>query len=179
MLLKGYEIKQILPCIANPEWIRLRVELTDDISEVLPYLNAILEGAVYNPKAPSLTFHKETKMITLMPRAINMAQVPDEEDARRTLEWLKDLINQTWQQRDKIAPSYERRELNAKVIADRLPKTNCKECGLPTCFAFAMSLVKGKRRLSDCPPLSLPEHRERREALEGILKAAGREELIG
>jgi len=48
MLLRGFEIRQVLPCIANPEWIRVKAELTDDISEVLPYLNAILKGAVYN-----------------------------------------------------------------------------------------------------------------------------------
>jgi len=177
MLLRGYEIKQILPCIANPEWIRVKAELTDDISEVLPYLNAILKGAVYNPGGPTLTFHKETKMITLMPRAINMAQVPDEEDAKRTLEWLKELINDTWENREKITPSHERKELSAKAIADRLPKTNCRECGLPTCYAFAINVLRGRRHLSDCPLLDLPEHKERREALEGILKAVGREDL--
>ena len=178
MLLRGYEIKQILPCIANPEWIRVKTELTDDISEVFPYLNAILKGAVYNPGGPTLTFHKETKMITLMPRAINMAQVPDEEDAKRTLKWLKELINDIWQRRSEITPVYERRELSARAIADRLPGTNCKECGLPTCFAFAMNVIRGRKRLRDCPLLAFPEHRERREVLEGILKAVGREELI-
>ncbi len=24
-----------------------------------------------------------------------------------------------------------------------LPKTNCKECGVPTCLAFAMNLASG------------------------------------
>lgn len=35
-----------------------------------------------------------------------------------------------------------------------LPKTNCKECGVPTCLAFAMSLAQGKAELSKCPYVS-------------------------
>jgi len=32
-----------------------------------------------------------------------------------------------------------------------LPKTNCGECGVPTCLAFAMSLAAGKAELAACP----------------------------
>ena len=67
MLLKGYRITEILPCIVNPEWIRVKMELTDDISEVFPYLNAVIKDATYNSKIRSLTFRKETKLITLLP----------------------------------------------------------------------------------------------------------------
>jgi len=35
-----------------------------------------------------------------------------------------------------------------------LPRTNCGECGVPTCLAFAMSLAGGKAELSACPYIS-------------------------
>jgi len=35
-----------------------------------------------------------------------------------------------------------------------LPKTNCKECGVPTCLAFAMNLASGKAELDSCPYVS-------------------------
>ena len=35
-----------------------------------------------------------------------------------------------------------------------LPKTNCGDCGVPTCLAFAMSLASGKVELSACPHVS-------------------------
>jgi acetyl-CoA decarbonylase/synthase complex subunit gamma len=35
-----------------------------------------------------------------------------------------------------------------------LPKTNCGECGVPTCLAFAMSLATGKTELTKCPHVS-------------------------
>jgi acetyl-CoA decarbonylase/synthase, CODH/ACS complex subunit gamma len=39
-------------------------------------------------------------------------------------------------------------------IFKMLPKTNCKECGHPTCLAFAMALAAGKAELSSCPYVS-------------------------
>jgi acetyl-CoA decarbonylase/synthase complex subunit gamma len=35
-----------------------------------------------------------------------------------------------------------------------LPKTNRKECGVPTCLAFAMNLASGKAELDACPYVS-------------------------
>ncbi|HVO83291.1 MAG TPA: acetyl-CoA decarbonylase/synthase complex subunit gamma [Syntrophobacteria bacterium] len=35
-----------------------------------------------------------------------------------------------------------------------LPKTNCGECGVPTCLAFAMALAAGKAELDKCPYVS-------------------------
>ena len=35
-----------------------------------------------------------------------------------------------------------------------LPKTNCKECGVPTCLAFAMNLASAKAELDSCPYVS-------------------------
>jgi acetyl-CoA decarbonylase/synthase complex subunit gamma len=39
-------------------------------------------------------------------------------------------------------------------IFKMLPKTNCKECGFPTCLAFAMALATGKAELDACPYVS-------------------------
>ena len=35
-----------------------------------------------------------------------------------------------------------------------LPKTNCGECGVPTCMAFAMKLAQKKAELGECPHAS-------------------------
>jgi hypothetical protein len=34
-----------------------------------------------------------------------------------------------------------------------LPKTNCGECGISTCLAFAAAVIKQEKRLADCPYL--------------------------
>ena len=44
--------------------------------------------------------------------------------------------------------------LTGLEIFKQLPKTNCKDCGQPTCLAFAMQLASGKASLSQCPHVS-------------------------
>ncbi len=44
--------------------------------------------------------------------------------------------------------------LTGIMIYKMLPQTNCKECGDPTCLAFAMKLAASKAELSACPYVS-------------------------
>jgi len=44
--------------------------------------------------------------------------------------------------------------LSGLEIFKLLPKTNCRDCGRPTCLAFAMQLAQKKANLSDCPHVS-------------------------
>ncbi len=51
--------------------------------------------------------------------------------------------------------------LSGLQIYKLLPKTNCKDCGFPTCLAFAMKLAAQQVDLGDCPHVSA----EAKEAL--------------
>lgn len=51
-----------------------------------------------------------------------------------------------------------------------LPKTNCRECGLPTCLTFAMNLAAGKMELSVCPYVSEEEKVKLAEAEESPIR---------
>ncbi len=44
-----------------------------------------------------------------------------------------------------------------------LPRTNCGECGVPTCLAFAMKLARKQAALDECPHVS----DEAKAALDG------------
>jgi acetyl-CoA decarbonylase/synthase complex subunit gamma len=44
--------------------------------------------------------------------------------------------------------------LSGLDIFKLLPKTNCGDCGVPTCMAFAMKLAQKKAQLSECPHAS-------------------------
>ena len=44
--------------------------------------------------------------------------------------------------------------LSGLDIFKLLPKTNCGDCGVPTCLAFAMKLAQKKADLSECPHAS-------------------------
>lgn len=42
---------------------------------------------------------------------------------------------------------------NPLGIYKLLPKSNCKQCGVATCLAFAAAVIKGQKRLNACPHL--------------------------
>ena len=56
--------------------------------------------------------------------------------------------------------------LSGLDIYKLLPKTNCKECGVPTCLAFAMRLAQKQAELSACPYVS--------DAAKAALESASR-----
>ncbi|PJB49349.1 MAG: Fe-S cluster protein, partial [Chloroflexi bacterium CG_4_9_14_3_um_filter_45_9] len=119
MLLRDYKITKVGRSFCNPEWIAVKAEISDDIREVFPYLNAILKNAVYTPGVPNLNFKMESGFISLMPREIDVGQVLSEEDAIKVLDYLKKLINGVWQKRESITPIYERKgEIKARDIVD-------------------------------------------------------------
>ena len=65
--------------------------------------------------------------------------------------------------------------LSGLDIFKLLPKTNCKECGRPTCLAFAMQLAQKKASLDECPYVS----DEARAALEGASAPPIRKVTLG
>jgi len=57
--LNDIKIIKTMPCIAIPERIRFIAELDRDISEIMPYLNAVIEGAIYNHEGKNITLKKD------------------------------------------------------------------------------------------------------------------------
>jgi len=54
-----------------------------------------------------------------------------------------------------------------------LPKTNCRECGLPSCMSFAVKMLKNEVHLDDCPVLKKPEHIANRAKLGEMVAEMG------
>lgn len=170
VLLRGIEITHILDCIADPTKVRVVAELSDDVSEVMPYLNALLPKASYNHTAQILHFNLEYRMITLYARMVTMAKADDETDARRIADWLRDLINDAYRRRGEIEPSYAYRPaLKPLDVYRLLPRENCKRCGEATCMAFAFRLCQGRGRVEECCVLSEERFRRHREALSDLI----------
>ena len=174
MLLQSYRITRILPCLADPEKIRVIAELSDEIHEVFPFLNATVKGCIYNHPANTLTIRKDGKLLTLHFKHITLAKVEDEKEAEEVLQWLKNLINETYQSRDQIEPSYSKGEdLKALDVFRLLPGTNCKRCDEPTCLAFAVKLAARDIEVTKCAPLFSEKFQEKQRVLFELLKATG------
>lgn len=64
--------------------------------------------------------------------------------------------------------------INHLEIFRRLNKSNCRKCGLPTCLAFALSVMNDEKRLTDCPHIS----RELAEELDKKIHKRGKEKEL-
>jgi ArsR family metal-binding transcriptional regulator len=176
MLLHDYELTISLPaCNPSSQTVNALAELSDDLGEVLPYLNAIVKGGTFDPEGGILRFAQGGRTFTVYRDRVAIGKVADAGEAREAMEWLKGLINSTYEHRQTIEPSYRRgTELNPLQVYKLLPRSNCKECGEATCFAFAARLLKEEVEVAACRPLSRPEHREKREGLLALLREVGR-----
>ena len=59
--------------------------------------------------------------------------------------------------------------VSAMEIYQLLPKTNCKKCGVATCMAFAVGLLRKEKKLEDCPVIFEPKYEAKLKKLREIL----------
>ncbi|WP_458012349.1 (Fe-S)-binding protein [Candidatus Solincola sp.] len=193
MLIERIDIEQVEPCFADETKIRLIARIPVDVSELLPYLNAVLANATYvgggegkeGPEdgevptyasdRPALTFTKGPRLVTVYPRRVTIAKADDVADAEETLDWLVERLNYVHEHREEIEPVYEGKiKIKPLDIYGLLPQTNCRECGEQGCLAFALLLLQEKHRLRDCPPLYREERwKGKRERLEEVVASLG------
>jgi len=171
MLIEQYDLEVFTPpCEPGAERYAARARLTVDISEILPYLNATLRGAVYHPSANALTWKKGGHNIAFHAYEIATSNVEDRDGAEKELKGLVDLVNRTWEHRADITPDTTTRQRPAPMaIFKLLPQTNCKQCSEPTCYTFALRLAASQRQVSDCPDLFEPQYAEKLAALQVIV----------
>ncbi len=156
MFLKGYKKEMFRPkCNPKFQSVHCVAHLDQDISEVLPYLNTALGGGDYIQSPPSLTLRVHGKLITLHAREIYVNALNDEEEAEKILGWLKKEINEAWEDRAEIEPTYCAPAIPQMMeILKLLPKTNCRKCGEETCTVFAVQATQGVKDQEDCPALT-------------------------
>ena len=156
MLLKSYRLEIFNnECMPGTMTVQCMAHLDQDISEALPYLNAVLGGFEYIKEPPSVTFRPQGKLITVHGRKIAANALKDELEARKIIEWLKREINDAWDNRSEITPSYEGiPRIKVIDVLRLLPNTNCKECGAATCMVFAVQVAEGAKDASQCPALT-------------------------
>lgn len=171
MLIQHYDVEIFTPpCEPGAERFSAKALLTADISDVLPYLNATLHGAVYSRSAHALTWKKGGHHFAFHAYEIATSNVEDREEAVKELEGLIGLVNRTWERRSEITPdATERRRPTAMALYKLLPGTNCRHCGQPTCWNFALKLVAAQAELTACLPLYEPASAERLAALEALI----------
>lgn len=174
MLIESYDLEVFTPpCEPGAERFSARARLATDISPVLPYLNAIMPGAIYQPQVPVLTCKQDRHSLAVYARELLVSNIADRAAAHQELEKLVALLNDTWERRREITPSDKtRRRPTPMEVFKLLPRTNCQDCGEPTCFSFALKLIAGQQAIEACPSLLKAPFVDRLPALRQLMANA-------
>ncbi len=171
MLISDYRLEVFEPpCIpGSPTW-SAKAFLAKDISEVIPYLNAVVKKGFYDPATRTLIWRNGNRRIAVKPTEIGATNLVDRSEAEVVIKEIVDFVNDTWEKRSEITPSNKaRKPPTAMEIYKLLPKTNCKECGASSCFVFATQLVAGEAEPDQCKPLLEEEFKENRKKISSLL----------
>jgi len=171
MFIKNYQLRIVLSdCNPSSQKVNAIVDLSEDITEILPYLNTALKGLHYFEEEKILTVKKKGRLITFWPRQIALTKLEDEREAREVMEELKQIVNETYANKDHIKPTYTSRPaLRPLEVFKLLPGNNCKECGEATCMAFALQLANDELELEKCPLLFTKEFETNRlKIMKGV-----------
>lgn len=127
-------------------------ELETDIRAVFPYVNAVIPDARYHNQPEYVLFLFDGIHCTLYPRDIIAASFSGRESAIAFFKKLIDFLNDLYSRRDEIVPNYRKYQpVSVIEIYKLLPKSNCRECGYPTCLAFAGAMRLGNTTPDQCP----------------------------
>ncbi len=159
-------LASIEQCFADETRIRLIAHHEGDIGALLPYLNSIVKSAEYNPEVPVLTYKKGIRMISVYRDKIGIAKADDLLDAWLCLREIKQKIHYVCEHKDEITPNFDMyTPPSALDVYKLLPRTNCGECGRPTCMAFAAAVASGQTEPQECPILMSGEWADGRTEL--------------
>lgn len=168
-LIEDYEIELEDPaCVPGAPVYAAKVHIHNDVSEVMPYLNAVLERARYGADNRYIIWKEGDRAYALRPHELAVSMVWERHQAYEFVDKAIARINEIWGRRGEITPDYTpRTKPRVLDILKLLPKTNCGECGLQSCMAFAAELAEGIRSPEDCP--SLAEEGEVLARLESLV----------
>ena len=169
-LIEDYEAEFFEPpCLPGAEEWTVDMHLDADIEDLLPYLNAELDGARLQQEAGTVLWKHEGHKYAFRPHKVSIGGIEDKGTGRELCRRTADLLNDVWSRRHEIEPSYEGdtgAKASALDIYKQLPGGNCGRCGRPTCMAFATALGQGEAGLTDCPRLDEDAEDELREMIE-------------
>lgn len=172
---KKIEIREIMPCTVEANGIKFIAQADKSLEELLPILFLVVPNAKFSEKIGALTYKKEERIVTIFSSGrISMTHVKDRPLADKLVEELRGLLNQSYiyyktHGKPNEAFAEAKRNLSAIKLYEKLPKTDCKECGEQSCFGFATKLFLAEVAPQDCPPLTSPKNAELKNNLERIL----------
>ncbi|MDQ1252503.1 MAG: hypothetical protein QG646_1624, partial [Euryarchaeota archaeon] len=119
------EIRQLLPCIADPSKFRVIASIAPPLGGILKILEPLFPRGRYLDRTGSLIIQKEEIIITVYSSGkVGMGMIKSEGEAREVLENLRTTINEAIK-KGMVPPPRERIKVEIMDIYKHLPQTNC------------------------------------------------------
>ena len=172
---KRIDIKEIMPCTVEANGIKFFAQADKTLNEVLLVLYLVIPNAKFSEKIGALTYKNQERIVTIFSSGrISMTHVKDRQLAEKLVEKLRILINRSYIYLKTHGPpepslAESKRNLNAMKLYEKLPRTDCKECGEQSCFGFAARLFLGEKLPQDCPQLTTVQKAETKNQLDRML----------
>jgi len=171
MFLEEITVVETARCISARDGFKATAKASVDITELMPYLNAVIDKPNYQPQSKSLVFKKGKIEFVLRGVNISLKRFTSITGLYELLDELKDLINVTYERRSDIEPNYKARKIIPTLkIYNLLPKKNCRKCGEYSCMAFAAMLCKYDAEIDDCHFFRQSEFAEQRDMLIALIE---------
>jgi ArsR family metal-binding transcriptional regulator len=171
-LIYDYKMKLVeLACEPGSCEYKIELVLPSVIDEAFPYINAATDSIDYLHNEKFLSFRHNEIFCSMRPNLITIAIARSRVEALEKTDTIIGVINDIWHMRDQIEPKYTGRKPKPQTLSvyKLLPRTNCSECGLATCMAFASALTNDQAQVDECPYLSQTEHAQNRSDLIKLL----------
>jgi ArsR family metal-binding transcriptional regulator len=163
-------------CVADTNKIKFIAQADRPLGEVLSILYLYLPNANYSDGLGMVSYKQNQRLATVFSTGkISMTYVNDKQEAERLVEELRGLINRAITHHIIHGSPDPRlidakRRLSVKTVYDNLPRTNCKECGEDSCYAFAIRLTNGDLSLDSCSPLRAAPNVEKATLLRNMMQ---------
>lgn len=152
----GYSYHLVnIDCLPDSSHFNVLMDLAEPIGELLPYLAATLDGCTYVHGADVINYMESGHIVGIYPDRLTITDVTGLDQADELCARYFAAVADVRSRMKEIEPVYEKRPaLTVMDILKQLPRTNCGDCGKPTCMAFAAAVFRREATLSACPPLS-------------------------
>jgi len=163
VLVRKIEITEITPCLADAERIKFLAQTDKPLGDILPILYLSIPNAKHSEKLGALNYNHQRHLVTMFSTGkIGMTYVKDRNEAEQLIAEVRDLINRAFIYLKTHGKAAEKlldlkKQTSPVKIYEKLPKTNCKECGEDSCYVFGVKLLSGEKGLSQCPHAEVRE----------------------
>ena len=175
-LVDQIEIKEITPCMADPEKIKFIAQADKTLPDILSILYLYVPNGNYSESLGMVSYKQSQRLVTVFSTGkVGMTYVKDRQEADVLVHELKTLVNRAIiyylnHGKPDVKLIEAKKKVNVNTVYQLLPRSDCKECGEAGCYAYAIKLVNGDVDLEKCKPLLTVTNLEKMNNLKSIMQ---------